>query len=391
MSAISSLTAPPVIRDLTVPPGARTMQPRGASTNFFPKGLVAHRAGSDLVEHPDPLNPRTDLIVMGIVQANAVFTSGITVDASGGALDGNGNAQSLLVEMGVIGWFDTGASTHKITNANVDQVCYLFDNNTLYLDDLSGTLSAAGYVAQVRADGKVKLRIDASVYLTNQEALPAATRNGSARAVMTNIPAGAFANGVWTATATGAIAAQDTGVTVALGDVVVFPPGTITTQVVTGAQSGPYECTVVGATGVKAVFSRPAWFAHGATITPETEVRIGGEGSIFPGTAWRADPVSATKVVDTDDPVMFPSRVVVPITCASGTATIATIPLRAAGKFAVLPDFTGGSPAATTTSLQASTQTPGGIGTASIVIQEQSHLGTLVNTGTATANVLILQ
>jgi hypothetical protein len=66
------------------------MQPRGSSTNFFPKALVAHRIGSDLVEHPDPNNPRADLVVMGIVQANAVFTTGSSTDSSGGALDANG-------------------------------------------------------------------------------------------------------------------------------------------------------------------------------------------------------------------------------------------------------------------------------------------------------------
>jgi hypothetical protein len=38
-----------------------------------------------------------------------------------------------------------------------------------------------------------------------------------------------------------------------------------------------------------------------------------------------------------------------------------------------------------------STQTPGGIGTASIVVQEQSVLGTLVNTGSATCNLIVRQ
>jgi hypothetical protein len=370
------------------------MQPRGSSTNFFPKGLVAHRVGSDLIEHPDPSAPRTDLIVMGIVQANAVFTTGSTTDSSGGALDANGNAQSLLVETGTIGWFDTGTSTHKIQNANVDQVCYLYDNNTLYLDDLGGTLSAAGYVAQVRADGKVKLRVDASVYLANQDASSTVTSDDTVSYVITNLPAGAFAAGVWTATATGAISTTQDGLTVApaVGDKVLFPPGTLTTMAVTAAQSGPYECVVAGATGVKAVYARTAKFAHGAIITPGTKVRVTlGGATTFSGTTWRCDPTTATKVVDTDDPVMFPERVVIPMTCSGGTATTALCPLRATGKFFVGVDFTGGSPAATTTNIVASTQTPGAIGTASIVIQEQAHLGTLVNTGTATANVLIVQ
>ncbi len=88
---------------------------------------------------------------------------------------------------------------------------------------------------------------------------------------------------------------------------------------------------------------------------------------------------------------MFPERVVVQKTCASGTATIATVPLRAAGLFSVTCDFNGGAPAATATTIQATTQTAGAIGTASIIIFECVALGTTVGTGTSHAAVTIIQ
>lgn len=389
MTAISSLTAPPIIREYTVPPGRYSRQPRGASTNYFPRGLAAQRIGSDLAEHPNPSAPRTDLIVLGVVLANAVFTTGASVDSTGGALDVNGQPQSIDIETGTIGWFDTGTGANLLTNADVGRVCFLYDNNTLYKTDLSGTISAAGFVAQVRGDGKVKLRIDPAVYLL--AGLPSGvTSDDSAGFVATNLPAGTFSGGVFTVTATGAFPTQD-GATIALGDKVVFPLGTIGSQAVSAANEGPYECTVVGATGVQAVFTRPARFAHGATITPGTKVTVGGEGTSYKNTVWVAKPATATKIVGTDDPLMFPAEMIVPLTCSGGTASTGLVPLRGAGLFFVGVDFTGGSPAATTTNIVASTQTPGGIGTASIVIQEQAHLGTLVNTGTATANVIVRQ
>lgn len=395
MTAFSSTTGAPPIREFTVPPGSRTMQPRGASTVYYTGGLVMHRVGFDIVEHPLSASPRTDLVAVGTVVATAPsYTTGANTDSNGGALTANGFPDSITVETGTIGWFDSASGQDLITNANVDQVCYAVDNNTLALTDGSGTRSAAGYVAQVRADGKVKVRIDPSVYLVNQDPQVTATSDDSVSYAMTNLPAGSFSGGVWTATATGAISTTQDGLTVtpATGDKVMFPPGTLTTLSVSAANSGPYECVTPGATGVKAVYARTARFAHGAVITPGTRVRVTlGGATTFSGTVWRCDPTAANKVVGTDDPVMFPERVVVQKTLGSGTATIATVPLRAAGKFGVYIDFNGGSPAATTTSIQASTQTPGALGTASIVLQEQSVLGTLVNTGTAQCAVTVLQ
>jgi hypothetical protein len=379
------------------------IQPRGGVV-FYPGSAIVHRINTNIAEIPASATPRTDLVSLGYYAGLVPFTASSTTDGNGGALDANGQPQSITIAaFGVTGYFSTGTGANQITLQSLDARCYWYDDDTLYLTDLGGTLSFAGWVDDVVQSGpyqgKVILRTEPSTraltqLLSASEATPGATSDNAVSYVMTNLPAGTFSGGVWTATATGALNTTQDGLTVApaVGDLVIFPPGTITTLVVSAANSGPYECTVAGATGVKAVYTRPSWFAHGAIITPGTRVRVTlGGATTFGGTVWRCDPTTAAKVVGTDDPVMFPERVVVQKTCSSGTATIATVPLRAAGKFGVYCDFNGGTPAATTTSIQASTQTPGALGTASIVIQEQSVLGTLVNTGTAQVAVTILQ
>lgn len=381
--------------------GKIVIQPR-ASAVFENGSACVHRDGVQLAEVPLSATPRTDLVTLGRYEGDATFTASSTADSAGGALNSDGTKQSITLtpisEMGT-GWFATGTGANLITEANLDQPCFWYDDDTLYLTDLSGTLSYAGHVAAIDpTTGRVAVKsgeLWRSLYLlfsAGETAGATVTADGAARLVATNIPAGAFAAGAWTATATGAFPTND-GIASPLkvGDVLVFPPGTITTQVVAVADSGPYEATVIGATGVKAVFTRPAWFAHGAVIKPHTTVKVGGEGTTYKNTPWVAKPATAAKVVGTDDPGMFPAEMVVAVTCASGTATVSTIPLRAAGLFFAAVEFTGGSPAATTTGLQLSTQTPGGIGTASLVIQEQAHLGTLVNTGSATGNLIVRQ
>jgi len=374
------------------------MQPR-AGVSFDPGALVVARYGSVLGEIPDPSAPRPDLVLIGTFVGTGVFTASSTADANGGSLDAHGAPETITVEPlsgEGTGDFATGTSTHQITSAHRDAPAFMYDNDTYYPDDLGGTLSFGGWVGDVLDNGRVmikhsaQLRVLYELYSAGQ-ATPGSTSDDDVRTVATSLPAGTFSGGVLTLTATGAFSTAQDGVTLAVGDKFIIPVGTITTLVVSAANSGVYEVTSLGATGVSASFTRTARWAQGAIIKPGTRVRVGGEPTIFHGTTWRAEPVTAAKVVGTDDPLLFPERVIVQKTCSSGTASIATVPLRAAGKFSVLCDYNGGTPAATTTSIQASTQTPGGIGTASIVIQEQSVLGTLVNTGTATCAVTIIQ
>jgi hypothetical protein len=395
-----------IFRDFRNPGGIVSRQARISQT-FRPGSLCFARRGSEHAEIPLSTAPRPDLLVLGTFVGLASYTSGSVDDGTGGATNTDGSPAMVQMRPGIIGvgngtGFATATSgANQIQAKHVDLPCFAFDDNTIYLTDNGGALPFAGFVDSVNQDGTVAIRcgedqrvlfeLYAAVGLTGATS---ATTDDSVSYAMTNLPAGTFSGGVWTATATGAISTTQDGLTVApaAGDKVMFPPGTLTTLVVSAANSGPYECVTAGAMGVAAVYQRTARFAHGAIITPGTRVKVTlGGATTFSGTVWRADPTTTTKVVGTDDPVMFPERVLVQKTLAAGTATIATVPLRAAGKFGVYIDFNGGSPAATTTSIQASTQTPGGLGTSSIVLQEQSVLGTLVNTGTATCAVTVLQ
>lgn len=374
------------------------------NVSYDPGALVVCPAGSVLAQIPNPAAPSPAQRLMGTFVGTTVFTSGSSTDpVTGGALDPNtGQLQKITVQPlsseGTVD-FATGTGANQITAANIDGPAFVFDNDTFYPTDLGGTLPWGGWVGDVDANsGRVTIKHSALLRVfweafSAGQATPGVTTDGYARLVATSIPAGTFSGGVFTVTAPGAFPTQD-GVAGPLnvGDVLVFPLGTVGTQAVSAANSGPWEATVIGATGVQPVFTRPAWWAHAAKIKPNGTVRVGGEGTTYKSTSWVAKPATAGKVVDTDDPLMFPAEMIVPLTLASGThAPVATIPLRAAGLFAILFEWTGGSPAATATSIQATTQTPGGIGTASIVPFECVTLGTTVGTGSATCNLIVRQ
>lgn len=365
-----------------------------ASSTYYPGGLVGHLPGSNLAI-PVTVGVSPDLIIVGVTKDYLV--TGSAVDSNGIALDADGITRLYVrIEDGLLGYFDTGTGTHAILDGNRDTPCWAFDNGTLYLDNPGGLLPFAGIVHHVDADGSVHLWIRSSAGINAlfapAEAGAGATYDDSARTVATSIPAGTITGGVYTATATGAFSTAQDGVTLVVGDKFVLPAGTITTLVVTTVQAAVYEVVSLGGTSSKFTFQlAPSW-QLGASITPSTKVKIGGEPTVYKGTTWRADPATSGKVVGTDAPLLYPERVVIPLTLASGThAPVTSVPLRAAGRFAILVDWTGGSPAATATSIQATTQTPGDIGTASIVPFECAALGTTVGTGSATCNLVIVQ
>ncbi len=159
-------TAQGASREFSVPPGRRCRQPRTAVT-FRPGALVMQRKGTDIAEIPLSASARTDLIALGAFVGTYVFTASSSADGDGGSLDPNGYPESITVEGGHVGWFDTGGSGNRITDADIDTICYAYDDNTLYRTSLGGTLSAVGYVAAIGTGifaGKVKVRLDPAVY-----------------------------------------------------------------------------------------------------------------------------------------------------------------------------------------------------------------------------------
>lgn len=372
------------------------MQPR-AGVVFQPGSAVVHRDGVQLGELP---SARTDLISLGTFLGESTFTASSSADANGGALDAQGNPQVITVQPlsgAGTGWFSTGTGANQITAAMVDRPCFWFDDDTLYATDLGGTLSFAGYVEGLNPDGsgRVALKSDEQMRCLYElysagEAVLGSTQDMTARAVATNLAAGAFAAGVLTPTANGAIGAQD-GVTLAVGDVIVLPAGTVGSLTVSAANAGPYEVAAVGAAGSKFSLARPAKWQHGALIAP-SRVKLGGEGTLFHGSVWYADPATATKVVGTDDAVLYPERVTQQVALALSTATIANVPIKSASKSNVLCQLAaaGGVQTSTVAYGPIVAPTPGGIGTASLVVDAIASGMTKNGTAdTSTVNVTI--
>jgi hypothetical protein len=320
------------------------------------------------------------------------------VDSNGIALDTDGITKLYVrYENGVLGYFDTGTSTHAIADVNRDQPCWAFDNNTLYLDNPSGLLPFAGIIHHVDADGSVHVYIaphtGAPALFAPAEAGASATYDDSVLYTATSLPAGAFSGGVYTATANGAFSTAQDGQTPALNDKVLIPAGTIGSLTVTAAQSGVYYFSSLGGASSKMTLTRAASWQHGATITPQTKVRV-QFGTLFGGTVWTALPATASKVVDTDDPKLAPDKVVTQITLAAGTFSIQTVPVRDATKVAIAPSLAGGTPAGTTTAYQlklSSGIAAGGVGTGTLIVEAQSVAGTKVNTDVSVLNVAIFQ
>lgn len=114
--------------------------PARADVVFYKGAIVCKRVGSKLAEIPDPLNPRTDLIPLGV----ALYPLDMTDKADGEC--------SVVVEAGGKRDFKTGADDNEITEDNVGETFYLYDDETLYLTDEGGTLSPGGTVMFVDED-----------------------------------------------------------------------------------------------------------------------------------------------------------------------------------------------------------------------------------------------
>ena len=146
------------LRDRTILPGLYCLQSR-ISTTFRPGSLVAHRLGSKLAEVPLSASKRTDLVIVGTFIGREKFAASSSDDGDGGSLDADGNPEQVQAEGGAVGWFATGSGADEITDDDIGEACYAYDDDTLYLTDLAGTLSFAGLVHSVRSDGRVKVSI----------------------------------------------------------------------------------------------------------------------------------------------------------------------------------------------------------------------------------------
>lgn len=379
------------------------IQPR-AGAIFQPGSAVAHRIGTQLAEIPLAATPRSDLVPLGRFLGDSAFTASSTADAFGGAIDANGNPQSITVmpfSASGTGWFATGTGINQVTATNLDAPVFFFDDDTVYLTNNFGTLSFAGFMTAVDpATGRVAFKSDAQtrclyeLYSTGESA-PGATQDLTARLVATNLntTVTGAGTGVLTGSTNAALANQD-GVAPAVGDTIVVPTGTIGSGVVAAADSGPYKITQLGSASLPFILTRDPRWAHAAGITPGSQIRLGSEGTLFRDTRWYAAPLTATKKVGTDDPRLAPEKVMTQVTLVAGTVTISAIPIRDAARVSVDPTLAGGTPAGTTTCFdlkQTAGIVAGGIGTASLVLEAHSTKGVKVATDVSIIDLSILQ
>lgn len=286
-------------------------------------------------------------------------------------------------------------TTNPVTAAHIGRAyCFLVDNNTVSSSagagrPLAGVPLRLGSAAD-GTSGQVAVYFGAATPYALNPYAEGSDDAFTARGVATNIAALTFAaDGTFEADANGALGAQD-GLTFVAGQVIMMPAGTITTGVVSAANSGPYVLTSVGGASAKFAGRRPPWFPDGGTIPIGCEVRIAA-GTLFAGTSWRsfAD-VSAT--IGTTDPAFYPTQVTQQLTLVAGTSTISNVPIRATADTGLAIKLSGGTPAGTTTAYQqklSSGITAGGIGTAALIVEAQSVAGTIVNTDVSVLNVTI--
>lgn len=178
--------------------------------------------------------------------------------------------------------------------------------------------------------------------------------------------------------------AGNDGVTNVEGDIVV-----LLSQTGTPAQNGPYLVGTVVA-GV-APLTRTDFFFTGAKIRQGMQIRIGAESSVYGGSMLTSDVATTAKVVDTDDPLFIPDRIVQQVILNNGTFTISNVPIRASAKVACAISRTTPNTTAATIQYNPVTITPGEIGTGSVVINAQVAAGTINAADLSTLNVAIIQ
>lgn len=88
------------------------------------------------------------------------------VDAVNETVTGNATGTELARLTVGIFWFDNSAGVSAVTAANLGQVCYAVDDETVSLDDANGTLYPAGVVTDVDATLGVAVSIIPQIPLT---------------------------------------------------------------------------------------------------------------------------------------------------------------------------------------------------------------------------------
>lgn len=205
-------------------------------------------------------------------------------------------SQNVLIRKGPFYQNQDGTIAQNAVGLSV----FAVDDNTVSLSDAGGTRPYAGYVMPGQKATSAALVTTAQVAVWLGAANPyEGTGDGllqmyRARSVVTaNVPSLAAFVGV-----TGGSSTNSDGVLAVQGDIVLLTAQT------TPAQNGPY---VVGAVAAgTAALTRPTWWTTGTVQPSGTMVSVGGEGTHFKNSTWKACSANRTFVVDTTDPLFYP-------------------------------------------------------------------------------------
>ena len=207
------------------------------------------------------------------------------------------------------------------------QPCYGVDNQTFSMSSNGGAYPLIGIVWSVYDS-------TFNADLTSTECMVCVGPHGislaqsvlssgaqTARAVITSIAAYTNSGGVITASANGAIGAQD-GITLAVGNIVFLPLVQSGAASVAASDTGPWIVTSVGSASTLFTLERPTWWITGNTVVPAFDIKVGAEGTKWAGNMWRAFPVSGSKVIDTDDPHFWPMTDAQTLTQGTGVTNL---------------------------------------------------------------------
>jgi hypothetical protein len=257
--------------------------PVKGSTKIYAGSMVAINSSGYAV----PASADNTLKIVGRAEAQADNTSG--ADA----------AIRVTVALGVFYFATPSSGATQISTAKM-QLCYASDDFTVNATDGAGLYPAAGLVVDVRSDAQVGVFLgQPSLYQDNPETTPSASGAFKARgAAYTNHSLSAFT-----------VATNTDGITYVAGDIVLLTAQT------TAAENGPY---VVGTVATTAPLTRPDWWPVGGAIQQGIVIDVGGEGTLFGGSQWKAM-CAKSKVIGTHDPVLYPRVCKATVHLSSGT------------------------------------------------------------------------
>lgn len=333
--------------------------PVEASTLIYAGTMVASNAAGNAV----PASASTALKLWGRAEQH--------VDNSAGAA----GALRINVHPGVFAMNNSGAGADLIAAANVGAPCFAVDDNVVALTDGSGSRPYAGIIFPFDTNNAAVVQVGIGPGF-------AASYPGAGGSSAFKARGAAFVNHSLTAFT---VATNTDGITYVAGDVVLLTAQTAP------AENGPY---VVGVVATTAPLSRPSWWSTGAGVIQGQEIQVGGEGTIFGGSSWKAL-CAKSKIVGTDDPVFYPRVCKGTVTLVAGTITLGVAQglfVKSVAASAVAITRNTPNTATATTGGYASaagTRVAGVAGTAAVVIMAQIAAGTINAADISTVDFIV--